>query len=200
MADVAGFDMQELTLDELNYGEYDSGGPSGKSYGPPPAGKYYAQNGLITDESFGQTKQDPPKRNVFPGPKTESGAQAVLKVKVQGQEDAELRVFPFSTKKYSNRMGSQAIDWLRACGIDAQPKSDAEFKALAKMASGKTFQFGLDWEGFVAKDDPNNIKGMTNFPKLEDGTYQPWVQHPYDDEKRIWARPVLKYFVDAVKK
>ncbi len=199
MADVAGFDVAEIVWDEIDYQNYDTGGGgSAKSYGPPPAGKYF---GVVGPISFGKTAAG--HVSVFPGEKTESGKQAIVKVKVQGQDDYEMRIFPLSSKKYSNRQGSQAIDFLRACGIDAQPKSADEFVALCKMASGRTFQFGLDWEGFFSKDEPeHNKKSMKEFAKDEQdpSKHQPWYPHPYEEGKRIWARARIAYFVDAVKK
>lgn len=183
MADVAGFDLQPFVPPD--YDNYEDGAPTGKSYAPPLPGKYTGKVPIINDASFEATKE---------------GYLSVLvdPIDVLANE-YQVRFTRLSAKKYKNREASQITDFLRACGIAARPKTNEELKAALKMASGRTFQFGLDWENWD-KTTQTATKGMENFPSdpQDPEKHLPYTIDTIDSNKRWWANGRIRYFVSAV--
>lgn len=190
MADVAGMNLVEPDeIDFENYAESASG--SGQSYAPPPEGRYVGKAPIFTDECFGATQAGYLKVSI---PEIEIVGPSGAGYKIRYQ-------MPLSAKKYSNREGNSIIDFLRACGIPVRPKTNDEYKSAVKMASNKTFQFGLVWEAYN-KDTQETTKGEENFPvDPQDATkHQPWFPDPYDEKKRVFANGKVKYYVSAITK
>lgn len=185
MADVAGFDV--VQFDYIPEEEVFVGG-SGKSYAPPPDGKYWGQVPMITDEAFGTTREGYLSVTIDP----------ITLVGNSVGDGYDVRFTRLSGKKYSNKNTSQVIEFLRACGISQTPKDAEEAKQMLKMCSGKTFQFALIWEAYD-KDAQKSIKGMENFPTLEDGTRQSWVPAEFDANTKVYANGKVRFFISAVK-
>lgn len=71
---------------------------------------------------------------------------------------------PFiSTRKYKNRMGSQFADYLRAFGIVAQPKSDAEYASLAQATAGRFAKVSTKQEGYCKACGETVFEGQASF-------------------------------------
>jgi hypothetical protein len=180
--------MSMKELDPIDFDNYDDGGP--KDYAPPAEGKYFAQAPIITDESFSKTQEGYGKVEISP-----------IKILDPAANGYEVKFTRLSFKKYAKREGSPAIDFLRACGIVARPKTNDELKQLLKSASGRKFQFGLQWEAYN-KDSKESIKGQANFPPdPQDATKRlPYVVDPHDNSKRWWANGTVHFFVSALGK
>lgn len=100
-------------------------------------------------------------------------------------EGYQLKFIKVSAKVYkrNGQNVSQLGDYLLACGVTGDFKSPQDLADAAEATANLTYQAELDWRAY--KDNGAvNIEGMTNFPKLEDGTYQGWVEHPSAKEER----------------
>lgn len=186
MADIAGLNMVEFDVIE---GDYQDGGSFVSNYPTlPPENKYFGRVGMITDENFGVTQ---------------ANYRKVEKIEIEVFESGEppyvSRYNNLSAKKYSNRNGSQVIDFLRACGISQIPTSDEELIALVKSCSGRTCQFGLVWEAYD-KDTETTTRGMDNFPPDPQNPSQRlrYVYSEADPTKKVYANGKVKYWVSAV--
>lgn len=145
MADISQLSLQEP--DELEWEKYEGPG-EGKSFTPPPAGRYIAVapsgEGAF---AFATTQQGKLKAQFGP-----------IKI-VGGDHDGyEIRYFQASVAKYRNRNGSPLGDYLRSCGVLAQPKSNQEYADLVEATAGRQFPIDLDWEGYC-KECATEING-----------------------------------------
>lgn len=192
MADIAGMDLKPL--DPIDFDNYSDGGGKG-NYTPPDEGRYIGKIGQITGQpgvnggSFGVTKNG--DRKYILGD--------VEIINAPEDKNRVIRFTEVSSKKYSNREGSVAIDFLRAAGIDAQPKTVAELDNYFLMASGRTFQFQLQWVA-KNKDTKEETKGMESFPEDPNnpGKKAPFIVDGFDASKKWWANAKVQYFVSAV--
>lgn len=180
MADVA--QMDTILFDPIE-GNYEEGGKAFVAL--PPEGKYFGVAPLITDENFGVTKAGYLSVSLDPITITNPG---------QAGDGYKIRFTKLSAKKFSNRNGSQIMDYLRACGLDVKPNSTEELKNYIKMTSGKTFQFALIWEGYDKNDPDREIRGADAFGG------QTWVESAVDPEVRVWANGKVRFFISAVGK
>lgn len=157
-------DISDLGLVEPDQVEWDKYEEGGKPL--PPKGEYT----LKAPAAF--NKEDFTK-----------GAAGQLIVKVDSEivegpyAGFKLRYQTVSAKKYSNRNASQAGDYLRACGIVAQPKTNAEYAAAIQSTAGRVYRAQLDWSAY---DSPTKyeVKGWENFPDNETGGKKGFVLHP----------------------
>jgi len=179
VADIAG--METVIFDPIDMASYEDGGKSFVSL--PPEGKYMGQAPVITDESFGLTNAGHRKVTLDP----------ITIVSDEGK-GYQIRFTRLSAKKYSNRNGSQVLDFLRACGINAPINSDEEMKAYLKMCSGRTFQFALQWEGYDKNDPNRDLRGADKFGG------QTFVMSDVDPEQKIYANGKVRFFISAVGK
>lgn len=177
--------MDLMPFEPPDYDNYDDGAPQG-SYAPPDPGRYTGKVPLITDEAFG---------------KTQEGYLSVLvdPIEILGNGGHTVRFTYLSAKKYKNREASQVTDFLRSCGIAARPKTNEEVKAAVKQASGRTFQFGLDWEA-RNKTTGEKVKGKANFPQdpADPNKKLPYILDTVDANKRWWANGRIRYFINAI--
>jgi hypothetical protein len=184
-ADVAGMELFDFIPEDEVYT-----GPTGKSYAPPPEGKYWGTLPIITDEAFGKTQANFLKVTIDP----------ITIVNPNGPGDGyTVRFTHLSAKKYSNRNTSQVIDFLRACGIGFVPKDAEEAKEVIKALSGKSVQFALQWEAWD-KDADVTVTGEDKFPLNDDGTRQSWIPSQVDETKKVYANGKVRYFISAVAK
>ena len=185
LADVAQLNLVEPEL--IDFDKYQDGGNT--SYAPPPEGRYFGKAPIITDESFGATKEGLLKLSLDP-------IEIVNDAKHSGYK---VRFTSLSVKKYKNREGNQMMDFLRACGLNLRPKNNQEYIAALKQASGRTFQFALIWEAYN-KDTEERTSGYDNFPPDPQNPDQklPYIVDQYDPTKRWWANGKVRYFVSAV--
>jgi len=195
-ADVAQMNLNPFDI--LDFDAYEDGGAStGKSYAPPAEGRYTGRVPQLKDDgtdtisdanSFGRTAEGYLKVRLDPIEVLDSSANGY-----------QIRFTNLSSKKYAKRNGSQVYDFLRACGIDARPRNEAELRAALKAASGRPFQFQLVWEAYN-KDTQETTSGSDNFPKDANGQPQPWIRDEFDTNKRWFANGKVRYFVSAVQR
>lgn len=196
-ADVAQTGLKQF--DPIDYEKYEDAGAS-KSYAPPAPGKYTGRAPIIKDDgtdvisetnSFGRTQQGYLKLQLDP-----------IEVLDAPQGPYQVRFTRLSGKKSANRNASQIVDFLRACGIAARPMNEQELRAACRMASGRTFQFSLTWEGYN-KDTQTRYR-LEDFPLDENapadsGKRVPFIQDEFDSKKRWFANGAVRYFVSAIK-
>lgn len=196
MADVGQFAL--LEPEAIDY-ENESTGGGGQNYAPPVEGRYTGKAPFFKDNGSGQITPD----NHFGATQAGYLKVAVEPIEIVGPtgQGYNIRFSSLSAKKYSNREGNQIIDFLRACGNPARPKTNDEYKSAVKMCSGKLFDFALVWEAYN-KDTQETTKGEQNFPPdPQDSTkHQPWIQDAFDSKKRWFANGKVKYYISAIKK
>ena len=122
-------------------------------------------------------------------------------------EGFKVRFTYLSAKQYrqSGQMVSQIGLYLKACGINSRVEGTPQEQADAiEKTAGSTFRADLDW---VAENRATGFKlrGMENFPKLESGDYQSWVEDPNEKNedgtsKRLRANLVVSRYVAADNK
>jgi hypothetical protein len=72
--------------------------------------------------------------------------------------------YPFiTTRKYAKRMGNAFADYLRAFGILAQPKTDAEYAQLAQATAGRFAKVTTRQEGYCKDCDETVFEGEAAF-------------------------------------
>ena len=72
--------------------------------------------------------------------------------------------YPFiTTRKYKNKMGSAFGDYLRAFGILAEPKTDAEYAQLAQATAGRFAKVTTKQEGYCKQCDETVFEGQASF-------------------------------------
>lgn len=72
---------------------------------------------------------------------------------------------------------SQIGDYLKACGYSGSIRSNDDLANAVESTAGKTYQAKLDWRAYN-KRTGLSLEGMERFPKLADGSYQPWIIDP----------------------
>lgn len=132
----------------------------------------------------------------------------------------EVKFTNLSVKKWPTRAGSPLGDYLKAHGIEGQT-TYAEYVMASLATVGREAEGGLDWRGYcrqcgydTQEDKGEKLpgRGMGKFPKLPDGSHQPWIDCPngcqdHSDSARprvlrLWARTVVVEFfapTEAVK-
>lgn len=150
---------------DLNEGQYADVKRS--AFQLPRAGRYTLQSSAVTPESFSETAK---------------GSLAyALDPTIVGPENAGFKlrfISVYSTPYKRNGLTVSGIgDYLRSTGFrgtlnDLQQTADA-----IEQVAGTPFTADIDW---IAKDRQTGfeVKGMKNFPVLEDGTHQSWLLHP----------------------
>lgn len=193
MADVAQTNL--VAFDPINYDSYQDGGGSGKSFAPPPEGRYTGKAPIIKDDgsdtisennSFGRTAEGYLKLNLD-GVELLDGPNPGYKIRFQ----------TISSKKMKNREASQVLDFLRACGVAARPTNEKELRQACKLASGRPFQFQLNWEAYN-KDTQENYT-ILDAARDAQGNTLSYVTDPYDSQKRWFFNGKIRYFVSALK-
>lgn len=147
--------------------------PESKGFSLPEAGQYTVQ----APDGF------PPA--AFS--RTKAGALSVqVDPKIIGptHEGHQLRFIKVSAKTFrrGNLPASQLGDYLKACGVSGKFTNEQELADAVDQTANKAYQVEIDWRAYYK--DGWSLEGMKRFPRLEDGTYQSWVQHPTatDDE------------------
>lgn len=189
MVDVSSLGLSEP--DQLNWDAYEEGGQSKPL---PPAGRYK----VVAPAEFKEanfTKGNKGQLVVFTDPTIADGPHKGYQARFQRA----------STTKYSNREGSPLGDYFKAHGMKVKPTSNAEYVNAVLQTAGRGYEIDVDWNAYD-KDTKFSLDGMTKFPKQEDGTFQPWVNHPTATEadpykpgetrpKRVWANLTIKRYV-----
>lgn len=193
-ADVAQTAL--VAFDPIDFEKYQDGGGSGKDYAPPAEGRYIGKAPIFKDDgtdiisesnSFGRTNAGYLKLNV-------DGITLV-----DGKPGYTIRYQTLSAKKYAAREGSQVLDFLRACGIAAKPKTDQELRAACKMASGRNFTFQLVWEAYNKDTQENYSIADMEIDPMDASKRLSYKIDPYDSSKKWFANGKVRYFVSAIK-
>ena len=156
--DISGLGLQPLSPeDRVEYGKgYEAGG---EYQVPPPEGGYLVQTigaklkahkGFLAFDFTGQIAANAKGEKVGEGYKVYQSS--------------------ISIKKYKNRNGSPAGDYLAAHGIVFTNEPNEQDYANAITATvGRTAPFSGQWEGFC-KDCEETLEGSAQFPVAADGT------------------------------
>lgn len=90
---------------------------------------------------------------------------------------------------------SQVGNYLTAHGVKAVLADEQAIADAVESTAGGVYTGDLDWR---AARNGFEVKGMENFPKLADGTYQSWVTHPTEKDENGNPTRVLAY-LDIVR-
>lgn len=125
--------------------------------------------------------------------RTKAGALSVqIDPTITGPTDngTVIRFVKISSKTFdrSGTKVSQIGDYLKACGFSGVLRDEQAIADAIEATAGTTYQAKIDWRAYN-KRTGFSLEGMERFPKLADGTYQPWVIDPAevgktDDEGR----------------
>lgn len=138
---------------------------TGSSYQPPPpalgpdgvAITYYG-----VAEGLEETKPDNELLNFLIDP--------IKIVRSGGQDGKTLRFTRASVKPFEKNGApikgnpSKLGNYLRACGIQAKPQTNSEWRAAVAASKGKVFPFTIDWEAYNSATG-ESVKGYLNFPE-----------------------------------
>lgn len=83
-------------------------------------------------------------------------------------------------------------DYLISNGVRIAIKSEQDLADAVEATAGRIYSVDLDW---LAEDYATGfkLKGMEQFPKLADGSYQSWVNHPTDKDENGNPKRVRAY-------
>lgn len=105
-----------------------------------------------------------------------------------------------STWQRDGKVVSQIGDYLAANGVKAVLKDEQAIADAVESTANRTYEVDIDWR---ANRNGFEVKGMENFPKNPDGSYQSWVSHPTEKAedgtpKRVFANlEVVRYVAAA---
>jgi hypothetical protein len=157
----------------------------------PPRGTYTLQSPeSFPAEAFGRSKSGALSISIDPtivGP-TNDGFQ----IRYQ-------KIYSTTWKDKSGRTVSGIGNYLAAHGVKGVLADEQALADAVEATAGRTYEAIIDWN---ARRNGFELKGMENFPKNEDGTYQSWVNHPdeKDEEgnpRRVFANLEIVYFIPA---
>jgi hypothetical protein len=99
-------------------------------------------------------------------------------------EGTLIRFVKISAKTFerNKQIVSQVGDYLRACGFRGTLANEQEIADAIEATANAIYQVKLDWRAYN-KRTGYSLEGMERFPKLEDGTHQPWVIDPAEEGK-----------------
>ncbi len=88
-------------------------------------------------------------------------------------------------------------NYLVAHGVKATLNDEQALADAVESTAGQVYEAKVDW---IAARGDFKVKGMENFPKNDDGTYQSWVTHPTELNEqglpaRVNAYLEITYFV-----
>ena len=165
-----------------------------KTFRLAPKGRYTLRAvETLTAESFGRSKSGQLFAAIDPtivGP-TNEGTQLKF-----------TRVYATPFLRNGKRV-SQIGDYLRATGFRGTLANEAMIVEAIQGTAGQVFEADIDWRAFSNKGGTKfEVRGMESFPKLPDGSYQPWVNHPTekdenDEPLRVWANLNVEGYVPA---
>jgi hypothetical protein len=186
MADLSALgNLQPIeTLDLENYVDNRESGPS---FRLAPKGRYQVRAPeSFPSEAFGRTaKTKALSVSIDPtiiGPTNEGFTIRYTKVSAT----------PFKRKENGKETTvSQIGDYLRAAGISGVLRTEQDLADAVEATANKVYEVELDWRAYSKKDGIEfKVEGMENFPKLEDGTYQSWVNHPRLKDEEDPTKPL----------
>lgn len=181
-----------LPVDSLDLDNYKT--QSTGTFVMPKAGRYTVQ----APESFPETAFSATRAGFL-------SIDISPRILAPSNENFQMRYVKVSAKPFE-RQGtkvSQVGDYLRAVGYTGKiPGEPQEIANLVEQTAGATFEVILDWEARHGATG-YSVKGMSNFPKMEDGSHQQWVNHPTEKDAegnplRVRANIVVRAFVPKV--
>lgn len=176
------------SLDLANYSEVKE---KESSFRLPPKGVYSVQAPSdFPTAAFSRTKAGSLQVQIDPtivGPTNEGYLIRFVKISA--------KVF-----ERNKKMASQVGDYLIACGFRGTLANEQEIADAIESTAGAIYQAKLDWRAYN-KRTGWSLEGMERFPKLQDGSYQPWTVDPAevgktDDEGRqlvVFANVVIPF-------
>lgn len=118
-------------------------------------------------------------------------------------EGFQLRYTKISAKpfKRDNVTVSQVGDYLKAFGFKGILRNEQEQADAVEATAGQLYRAELDWRAYNSRTG-FQLEGMTRFPKLSDGTHQPWVADPTEKDEngqpvRLRANIIVSRFIPA---
>jgi hypothetical protein len=130
-------------------------------------------------EAFSRTKGDSLQAQIDPtivGPTNEGTVVKYVKVSA--------KTFP-----RGKGLASQVGDYLVACGFRGVLQNEKDIAEAIASTAGSVYQAKLDWSAYN-KRTGWRLDGMEKFPKLPDGTYQPWAVDPSEVGKTVDGQPI----------
>ena len=114
-------------------------------------------------------------------------------------EGTLVRFVKVSAKTFerNKQIVSQVGDYLRACGFRGTLSNEQEIANAVAATANAIYELKLDWRAYN-KRTGFSIEGMERFPKLQDGTYQPWITDPSEEGKTDEEGRPLKVFANLV--
>lgn len=185
-----------MSADISNLGQLNSSEPLDLSiYKPsqefrlPPAGRYIVRAPERFDAtSFGKSNSGFLKAQVDP----------TIVGTVDGQpigQGMKIRFVSVSAKSWKNKQGeneSQLGRYLKACGLNGDVPGDPQAQADAvEQTANRTYNVYVDWKARNSRTG-YTVEGMSNFPKLADGTHQSWVEDPEEIDPQTGRKVRLR--------
>lgn len=160
------------------------------SFSLPAKGRYTLQApDTFTSEAFSRTKKGKLAVEISPtivGP-TNDG----FKIRYQ-------KVYS-STWQRDGKTVSGIGDYLNASGVRAVISDEQQLADAIESTAGRVYEADIDWR---AQRNGYEVKGMENFPRNDDGSYQSWVEHPTEKDeegkpRRVFANLEIVRFLPA---
>ncbi len=160
-----------------------------KTFQLPPKGKYTVQapDGFAA-EAFTRTKKGALQIDI--SPKIVGGPFDGFGLRRQ-----RVSTTPFER---NGQTVSMVGDYLIANGIRQTLADEQEVANAVESTSNRTYEVELDW---LAEDWASGfkVKGMQNFPKLADGSYQSWVNHPTEIDSETGNPKRVRAYLNIVR-
>jgi hypothetical protein len=180
--------------DPIDFPNYKDEG--GDSFAPPAEGTYMGLVGVIKDEDFGATSEGNLQLKV---------QEITITGDANGQATGKgykVRFSTVNTKKWNDKNANSAVNFIRACGLDLQPNTNAEYVKALKMTAGRPVKFTLVHEGYD-KETQTSYKGAAAFnnqPFLEltDTITEDGVE--VEKVRRVYANGRAKYWRSTLVK
>ena len=190
--------------DPTMFDNYDTGG-----WVPPPQAK--AVNGNGKAESITYTLTVPSADSITFRPDKNGFLMAVIdgieidcgNGRAYSTGKTYLSSAPFPKKDKSGavigtRNASSLGNFLRANGMQARPGTAHEYETYTLATAGQQIQATIEWEAY---DSDRGVTVADRWEQFPDDTVNPGQKQPFietDGEKRLWARAVVRRFVDRV--
>lgn len=158
-------DVAQQNLKEPEQVDWDNYNSGSKYQAPPPAlgadGKPITYYGKVVEAAESQADNE------------YLNFQIDLKIVNSGSADG-IKIRTWASAKPFEKNGepvkgnpNKLANYLRSCGLQAKPQTNAEYRASVKSVASKVFPFTIDWEAKNGETG-EKVKGFLNFPEDPD--------------------------------
>ena len=209
-------DMSQTSLREPDRTDWDNYNVGGSYQAPPPAlgpdGQPIVYYGVA--EVIKEIEPDNELLNYQLDP---------IKLVRSGQQDGKTLRFTRASLKPFEKNGqsmkgnpTKLGNYLRACGVQAKPQTNSEWRAAIEATKGRPFGFTVDWEAYNTATQ-ERVKGFLSFPEdperpgqrksilkrgdvvtLRDAKGNVTGTHEVQSDV-LFANARVRYFVDATR-